>query len=75
MKIERIEVHIYATLVKILLIIELSKRINSGFMKEHSIRRIIKSIKGILDNLLEKINDEREFANTLKKSNKLNVGL
>lgn len=67
MKIERIEVHIYATLVKILLIIELSKRINGGFMKEHSIRRIIKSIKGILDNLLEKINDEREFERMLEK--------
>ena len=43
LKIERIETHLYATLIKMILLLEITKNIYDGFPKEMSIRRVLKS--------------------------------
>ncbi len=45
-KIERIETHIYATLIKMFLLMEITKGINGVYSKEISIRRVIKNSLG-----------------------------
>ena len=44
LKTERIEAYIYATLIRIFLLLEITKRIDGGYTQETSTRRNIKSI-------------------------------
>lgn len=61
LKTERIEAHIYATLIRILLLLEITKRIDGGYTQETSIRRSIKSAFVILSDFLVRLRNEKEF--------------
>lgn len=67
LKIERIESHIYATLIKFMLTLEITKEINGGYIPEISIRRILKSSKILLNNLIETLKNKRLFYELLEK--------
>lgn len=67
LKIERIEAHIYATLIKFMLTLEITKEINEGYIPEISIRRILKSSKVLLNNLIETLKNKRLFYELLEK--------
>lgn len=60
LKTERIEAHIYATLIRILLLLEITKRIDGGYTQETSIRRSIKSTFVILSDFLVRLRNEKE---------------
>ena len=66
-KIERIEAHIYATLIRIFLILEVTKGTLGGYSEELSIRRIIKSSMEVLNDFLHIIKDEEAFQRLLYK--------
>ena len=66
-KIERIEAHIYATLIRIFLILEVTKGTLGGYSEELSIRRIIKSSMEVLNDFLHIIKDEEAFQRLLHK--------
>ena len=61
LKTERVEVHIYATLIRILLLLEITKSINGGYIEETSVRRTIKSAFVVLRDFLVRLKDEEEF--------------
>lgn len=67
LKVERIEAHIYATFIKFMLTLEITKEINGGYIPEISIRRILKSSKILLNNLIETLKNKTLFLNLLKK--------
>ena len=71
LKIERIETHIYATLIRILLLMEITKGIKGGYSEKISIRRIIKSSLGVLNNFLETLKDEEGFVRLISKLEKI----
>ncbi|MGL6168233.1 MAG: hypothetical protein ACRC0Y_08100, partial [Fusobacteriaceae bacterium] len=53
--------HIYATLIRILLLLEITKSINDGYTEETSVRRTIKSAFVVLSDFLVRLKDEEEF--------------
>lgn len=61
LKTERVEAHIYATLIRILLLLEITKSINNGYTKETSVRRTIKFAFVVLSDFLVRLKDEEEF--------------
>ncbi|MGL5050387.1 MAG: hypothetical protein ACRC6E_07085, partial [Fusobacteriaceae bacterium] len=61
LKTERVEAHIYATLIRILLLLEITKSINDGYTEETSVRRTIKSAFVVLSDFLVRLKDEEEF--------------
>ena len=61
LKIERIETHLYATLIKMILLLEITKNIYDGFPKEMSIRRVLKSSLQILDGFLKLLKYSKKF--------------
>lgn len=61
LKTERVEAHIYATLIRILLLLEITKSINGGYTEETSIRRVVKSAFVVLSDFLVRLKDEEEF--------------
>ena len=67
LKVERIEAHIYSTLIKFMLTLEITKEISGGYIPEISIRRILKSSKILLNNLIETLKNKRLFLELLKK--------
>ncbi|WP_319203986.1 IS4 family transposase [uncultured Ilyobacter sp.] len=71
LKIERIETHIYATLIRIVLLMEITKGIKGGYPEKISIRRVVKSSLGILNNLLEALKDEEGFVRLTSKLEKI----
>lgn len=71
LKIERIETHIYATLIRILLLMEITKKIKDGYSEKISIRRIIKSSLGALNNFLQILKDEEGFVRLISKLKKI----
>ena len=66
-KLERIESHIYATLIRILILMELTKVVVGGYSEELSIRRIIKSSMVVLSDFLENLKLEDRFERLLFK--------
>ncbi len=60
-KIERIKAHIYATLIRIFLLLEVTKGIMVGHSEELSIRRIIKSSMEVLNSFLLNFKNEEAF--------------
>jgi hypothetical protein len=71
LKIERIETHIYATLIRIVLLMEITKGIKDGYPQKISIRRVVKSSLGILNNFLEALKDEGRFVRLTSKLEKI----
>jgi len=71
LKVERIETHIYATLIRILLLMEITKGIKGGFSEEVSIRRVLKSSLGGLNNFLETLKNEESFIRLFSKLEKI----
>lgn len=61
LKTERIEAHIYATLIRILLLLEITKSLDEGYTRETSVRRSIKSTLVILSDFLVRLKDEKKF--------------
>lgn len=68
---ERIEAHIYSTLIKFMLTLEITKEISGGYIPEISIRRVLKSSKILLNNLIETLKNKRLFLELLKKLSKI----
>ncbi len=67
MKIERIESYIYATLIRVLIIMDITKRLAFDITEILSIRRIIKATKSILDDFLKTLNNANGFTRLLEK--------
>ncbi len=61
LSIERIETHIYATLIRVILLLEITKEIKDGYPEEVSIRRVIKSSSEILTDFINTLKDEEKF--------------
>ena len=70
-KLERIESHIYATLIRILILMEVTKEAVGGYSEELSIRRVIKSSMEVLNNFLEVLKLEENFERLLFKLEKI----
>lgn len=70
-KVERIEAHIYATLIRIFLLLEVTKGITDGYSKKLSIRRIIKSSIEVLNNFLLNLRNEEAFERLFLKLEKI----
>jgi len=71
LKIERIETHLYATLIKMILLLEITKNIYDGFPKEMSIRRVLKSSLQILDGFLNLLKCSKRFERLNSKIRKI----
>ncbi len=71
LKVERIETHIYATLIRMLLLMEITKGINGGYSKEMSIRRVIKSSLGVLTDFMETLKSKKRFMRLTSKLKKI----
>lgn len=67
MKIERIEAYIYSKLIRVLIIMELTKRLMINVGKTLSIIRIIKATKSMLDNFLCILNSPNKFIRLVEK--------
>lgn len=70
-KAERIESHIYATLIRFFLLMELTKEIVGGYSDKLSIRRILKSSMEGLNDFLRTLKDEESFKRLLTKLEKI----
>lgn len=69
-KLERIEIHIYVTLLRALILLELSKRHYYENFIELSTRRTLKNLKGLLEDFLYNLNHPIKFDNLLEKTSK-----
>ncbi len=70
-KVQRIESHIYATLIRVLFLMELTKGVIGGYSDNLSIRRILKSSMEGLNDFLETFKDEELFKRLLAKFEKI----
>ena len=71
LSIERIETHIYATLIRVILLFEITKEIKGGYPEEVSIRRAIKSSAEILTDFINTLKDEERFLRLALKVQKI----